>query len=53
MSMKDFFCRLCCCKRRPQNWIDQLDVQYKKDAGYMSRKEPLLRLDTEEITIVV
>ncbi len=42
-----------CCKRKPENWLDQLDVQYKKESTHMSRKEPLLHLDTDEITIVV
>ena len=50
--MKRIFSRMC-CKRKPENWIDQLDVQIKKEAIDLSRKEPLLRLDTDEITIIV
>ena len=52
MSLADLFCRLFCFKRKPENWIDTLESQYKKESEDMKRKESLLVLDTE-IHIVV
>jgi len=57
MSLKQICWRLFCCKRKPENWIDQLESQYKKETVDMKRKEELLvldlDLDTDTVKIVV
>jgi hypothetical protein len=52
MGLKEVFCRMFCCKRKPENWMDLLESQYKKESEDMNKKEKLLHLDTE-VHIVV